>query len=105
LIARINNDTLIPMNQNYIGSDFDDFLAKEGLLAQTETIAVKRVIAIQIRELMEQQNLSKSVMAQRMHTSRAALDRLLDPENQSVTLQTLDKAAQALGKRVQIALV
>lgn len=93
------------MNQKYIGSDFDDFLAEEGLLAQTETIAVKRVIAIQIREFMEQQNLSKSAMAERMHTSRAALDRLLDPENQSVTLQTLDKAAQALGKRVQIALV
>ena len=93
------------MNEGYIGSDFDDFLAEEGLLAQTEAVAVKRVIALQIRQYMEQQKLSKAAMARRMHTSRAALDRLLDPDNQSVTLQTLDKAAQALGKRVQIALI
>jgi antitoxin HicB len=93
------------MNEKYIGSNFDDFLAEEGLLAHSEAVAVKRVIAHQINQFMEQQNLSKSAMAQRMHTSRAALERLLDPENQSVTLQTLDKAAQALGKRVQIALV
>jgi predicted XRE-type DNA-binding protein len=93
------------MKKQYLGSNFDDFLAEEGLLGEAESVAVKRVIAFQIYRLMQEQNLSKSAMAKRMKTSRAALDRLLDPENQSVTLQTLEKAAQALGKRVQIAVV
>jgi len=93
------------MNEMHIGSSFDNYLAEEGLLAHSEAIAVKRVIALQIRQYMEQQKLSKTAMAQRMHTSRAALERLLDPDNQSVTLQTLETATQALGKRLQIALV
>ena len=93
------------MNELHIGSDFDDFLGEEGLLSAIEALAVKRVIAFQIRQVMQEENLYKTAMAQRMNTSRAALDRLLDPENQSVTLQTLDKAAKALGKRLQIALV
>jgi DNA-binding Xre family transcriptional regulator len=93
------------MNEKHLGSDFDDFLAEEGLLAQVEAVAVKRVIAFQIRLYMQEEKLSKTAMAQRMKTSRAALERLLDPENQSVTLQTLEKAADALGKRLQIAIV
>lgn len=93
------------MKEQYLGSSFDDFLAEEGLLVEAESVAVKRVIAFQITQLMQEQNISKSAMARRMKTSRAALDRLLDPENQSVTLQTLEKAAQALGKRLQIAVV
>lgn len=93
------------MKKQHLGSNFDDFLAEEGLLGEAESVAVKRVIAFQISRLMQEQNLSKSAMAKRMKTSRAALDRLLDPENQSVTLLTLEKAAQALGKRVQIAVV
>jgi DNA-binding Xre family transcriptional regulator len=93
------------MNEKHLGSDFDDFLAEEGLLAQVEAVAVKRVIAFQIRRYMQEEKLSKTAMAQRMKTSRAALERLLDPENQSVTLQTLEKAADALGKRLQIAIV
>ena len=92
------------MENKHIGSDFDDFLAEEGLLEQAETVAVKRVIAYQIEQLMAQQNLSKTEMSRRMKTSRAALERLLDPANQSVTLQTLDRAARALGKRLQISL-
>ena len=92
------------MENKHIGSDFDDFLAEEGLLEQTETVAVKRVIAYQVEQLMKQQNLSKTEMSRRMKTSRAALERLLDPANQSVTLQTLDRAARALGKRLQISL-
>ena len=92
------------MENKHIGSDFDDFLAEEGLLEQAETIAVKRVIAYQVEQLMKQQNLSKTEMSHRMKTSRAALERLLDPANQSVTLQTLDRAARALGKRLQISL-
>ena len=92
------------MENKHIGSDFDDFLAEEGLLEQAEAVAVKRVIAYQVEQLMAQQNLSKTEMSRRMKTSRAALERLLDPANQSVTLQTLDRAARALGKRLQISL-
>ena len=93
------------MNEQYIGSDFDDFLAEEGLLAEAETVAVKRVVAFQLAQMMTEQKLSKAAMARRMNTSRAALDRLLDPANPSVTLQTLERAASVLGKRVQINLV
>ena len=93
------------MSEQHIGSDFDDFLAEEGLLAEVETVAVKRVLAYQIEQLMIAQNLSKTAMAQRMNTSRAALSRLLDPANPSVTLQTLERAASVLGKRLQIELV
>jgi len=92
------------MENKHIGSDFDDFLAEEGLLEQAETVAIKRVIAYQVEQLMAQQTLSKTEMSRRMKTSRAALERLLDPANQSVTLQTLDRAARALGKRLQISL-
>jgi len=92
------------MNKNHIGSNFDDFLAEEGLLEDSEAAAVKRVLAFQIHELMESQNLSKTEMARRMKTSRAALDRLLDPENRAVTLLTMDKAARSLGKRLRLTL-
>ena len=91
------------MNQLF-GSDFDDFLAEEGILAEVEAVAVKRVLAYQVEQEMKQRNLSKTEMARRMGTSRAALDRLLDPKNPSINLQTLSKAAQTLGKRLQISL-
>jgi DNA-binding Xre family transcriptional regulator len=90
------------MSNKHIGSNFNDFLEEEGILAETESIAVKRVIAFQIEQMMIDQKLSKTEMSRRMNTSRAALDRLLDPGNRSVTLQTLDHAARALGKRLQI---
>jgi len=93
------------MNKKYIGSSFDDFLEEEGLLAEVEAVALKRVVAFQITQLMQSRNISKTAMAKRMKTSRAALERLLDPENGSVTLQTLERAALALGKRLQINLV
>jgi len=92
------------MKNKHIGSDFDDYLAKEGLLAETEAVAVKRVIAYQVEQMMKEQNLTKTEMSRRMNTSRAALERLLDPANQSDTLQTLDRAAKALGRRLQITL-
>ena len=90
------------MNNKYIGSNFDDFLENEGLLAEVEATAIKRVIAIQITKLMQKHKLSKTAMAKRMKTSRSSVDRLLDPQNESVTLQTLERAALALGKRLQI---
>jgi DNA-binding Xre family transcriptional regulator len=93
------------MNKIQIDSNFDDFLAEDGLLPEVEAIAVKRILAFQIMQMMEAQNLSKSSKARRMKTSRAALERLLDPDNQSVTLNTLEKAAEALGRRLQILLV
>ena len=92
------------MNNNHVGTDFDDFLEEEGILAETEAVAVKRVIAFQVELMMKEQNLSKTEMSRRMNTSRAALNRLLDPKNQAVTLQTLDRAAHALGKRLQISI-
>lgn len=90
------------MNNKYLGSNFDDFLEKEGLLAEVEATAIKRVIAFQIMDMMQKHNLSKTAMAKRMKTSRSSIDRLLDPKNESVTLQTLERAALALGKRLQI---
>jgi len=86
----------------HVGTDFDDFLAQEGILADVESVAIKRVVAYQISRMIEQQNISKSEMARRMNTSRSSLDRLLDPDNDSVTLQTLERAAQALGKRLRV---
>ena len=93
------------MNEKHLGSSLDDFLDKEGLLADAEAVAWKRVIAFQIARSMEEQNLTKAEMARRMQTSRAALDRLLDPENESATLLTLEKAALAVGKRLHVSLV
>ena len=92
------------MNKKHIGGSFDEFLAEEGLLERTEAVAVKRVVAFQVEQLMKKKKLTKTAMSHRMRTSRAALERLLDPENQSVTLQTLDRAARALGKRLHITL-
>lgn len=91
--------------QYYKGSDFDTFLKEEGLSAEVESAAVKRVLAYQFEVAMKKRRLSKVSMAKKMQTSRSALDRLLDPENSSVTLQTLEKAAIVLGKRLKISLV
>lgn len=93
------------MKEQHLGSDFDEHLEEEGLLEETEAVAAKRVFAYQVAQAMEEQGLSKSAMARRMGTSRSSLDRLLDPEVPSVTLTTLQKAARALGKRVQVEMV
>ena len=86
----------------HIGSSFDDFLEDEGLLAETEAVAVKRVIAYQVSQIMEKKHISKAAMARQMKTSRSALERLLDPQNTSITLQTLERAAHVIGKRLRI---
>ena len=88
-----------------IGSNFDDFLKEEGLYEQTTAAALKKVLALQIQEGMKTQQLTKTAMAKRMHTSRAALNRLLDDSDTSFTLTTLASAASALGKSVKIELV
>ena len=81
----------------HIGSNFDEFLAEDGLLDAAELVALKRVIAYQVDDMRKAAKLSKQQMARRMKTSRAAVDRLLEPENTSITLQTLGQAAHALG--------
>jgi DNA-binding Xre family transcriptional regulator len=88
-----------------IGSSFDDFLKEEGIYAEVSARAIKRVIARQLDSLMQNQRLTKSALAKRMHTSRAQLDRLLDPDNESVTLDTLTRAARAVGRHLHMELV
>ena len=92
------------MKNKHIGSSFDDFLEEEGILAASEATAVKRVLAYQIEREMAERQLSKSALARMMQTSRSALDRLLDPENASVTLLTLESVAHALGKKLKVQL-
>jgi antitoxin HicB len=92
------------MKNKHLGSSFDDFLEEDGLRAETEATAIKRVIAYQIEMEMKRAKLTKSAMAEKMRTSRSALDRLLDPANTSITLQTLERAALALGKNLKIKL-
>lgn len=90
------------MKHKNMGSNFDDFLHEEGILAEVEGIAIKEIISKQITQLMTDQKISKIAMAKRMGTSRSALDRLLNPHNTSVSLRTLDRAAASLGKRLNI---
>lgn len=86
----------------HIGSSLDSFLSEEGLLNEVAATAAKRVLAWQLQQAMEEKELSKSELARQLDTSRAAVNRLLDPENVSVNLQTMDKVARALGKRLVI---
>ena len=88
----------------HIGSSFDDFLQEEGILEEVNAVAVKRVLAWQIAQAMKAQNLTKTALAEKMHTSRASLNRLLDEEDTSLTLTTLTSAANALGKQIKIEL-
>jgi len=93
------------MNHNpHIGGTFDDFLADQGLLEICEDSAIKQVLADQVADLMQKKQISKTAMAERMNTSRSALDRLLDPANNSVTLNTLQRAASAVGRRLHVEL-
>ena len=87
------------------GSNFDDFLKEEGIYEEVDSRATKRAIALKLERLMKAQALSKSAMAERMKTSRAAVDRLLNANNTSVTLQTLEKAARVVGRKLKIELV
>jgi len=92
------------MGTQNIGSSFDDFLQEEAMLEEVTAVALKRVIAWQIAEEMKAQQLTKAQLAMRMHTSRAALNRLLDENDPGLTLTTLASAAAALGRRVDIRL-
>jgi hypothetical protein len=87
---------------DHSGSNFDSFLEDEGLREEVEAVAIKRVLAWQLEEAMRRQNKTKQAMARDLHTSRSQLDRLLDPSNTSVSLDTMTRAAHALGKRLVI---
>jgi hypothetical protein len=82
------------------GSTFDSFLEKEGIREEVESVAIKRVVAWQLSQAMRNQRKTKQAMAKHLRTSRSQLDRLLDPRNVSVTLDTMHRAARALGKRL-----
>jgi DNA-binding Xre family transcriptional regulator len=88
-----------------IGGSFDAFLKEEGLYEEVTARAIKRVIARQLDAIMRKDHLTKTMLAKRMQTSRAQLDRLLDPENESVTLGTLARAAHAVGRNLRMELV
>jgi len=90
------------MKKDFIGSNFEDFLRQEGIYEEAEAGAIKKVIACMIEQSMLETHVTKSEMARRMGTSRTQLDRLLDPDYQSVTLATIAKAAAALGKKISI---
>ena len=93
------------MKRKHIGSSLDDLLRKDGTYEEVTTAAVKRVLARQLEAAMAEQDVSKTDMARRMKTSRAQLNRLLDPNNEAVTLETLQRAAAAVGRQVRLELV
>jgi len=83
---------------------FDEFLSEQGMLGTCEERAIKEIIAEQLAEAMKAQGITKSAMAERMRTSRRQLDRLLDPATPSVTLETLRRAASAVGRTLRVEL-
>ena len=92
------------VKNKHIGSNFDDFLQEHNLLDECESSAVKRVLSWQLEQAMKESKISKAELARRMHTSRAGVDRLLNPANQAVTLQTMEKAARAVNRRLSLEL-
>ncbi len=90
---------------DHSGSSFDSFLEEDGILDEVEAAAIKRVLAWQLAEAMKAGKVSKKTMAERMGTSRSQLDRLLDPANSAVHLQTITRAARAVGKRLRLEMV
>ncbi|HMD72042.1 MAG TPA: helix-turn-helix domain-containing protein [Bryobacteraceae bacterium] len=93
------------MKKQNIGSSLDSWLREEGTYEEVTAAAIKRVLSRQVEAAMNEKHLSKAEMARRMRTSRAALDRLLDPEYEAVTLSTLRKAAVAVGRELRLELV
>lgn len=89
----------------YIGSSFESFLEEDGLVEEVNVAAIKAVIAYHLRDFMNKANITQDEMAKKLRTSRSGLQRLLDPENYSVTLLSLNRAALVIGKKVHINLV
>jgi antitoxin HicB len=93
------------LKEKNMGSSFDDFLKDEGIYEEVELAATKKAIAFKLQQLMKEKHISKMALANKMRTSRSSLDRLLDPDNTSITLQSIGKAASVLGKTVVVDLV
>ena len=93
------------MKKKNIGSTLDSMLREDGIYEEVSGAAIKRVLARQVEAAMKEKHVSKAEMARRMHTSRTALDRLLDPDYEAVTLSTLRKAATAVGRELRLELV
>ena len=92
-------------SNKYIGDDFNQFLQEDGIFEEVTDIAIKRVIAYQLEQEMKAQNITRTKMAQMMNTSRAVVNRLLNPDNGSLTLSTLQSATSVLGKKLNISIV
>jgi antitoxin HicB len=92
----------IRKRHDYSGSTFDSFLEEYGIREEVEAVATKRVLAWQLEREMKRQRKTKQAMARELRTSRSQLDRLLDPHNTAVTLETITRAAKVLGKRVVV---
>jgi predicted XRE-type DNA-binding protein len=103
--CKIIGTGIVSKKNNHRGRDFRDFLNEQGILGEIETRALKQALSLQLDHLLKKEEMTKTQMAARMKTSRAAVDRLLDASNSSVTLNTLGKAARALGRKVRIELV
>lgn len=86
----------------YTGSDFDEFLKDEGILEEVTARALKRLLALQLNDAMKASNTTKTQLAERLQTSRSQVDRLLDPDNTAVTLESLERLAQAVGKQLRV---
>jgi len=93
------------MNNQYVGSDFDDFLEEEGVLSEVSAEALKRVISWQIQNFLDEQDIKKTAFAKQLSTSRSQLNRLLDPGKTNLELKTLVSTAKAMGKHVEIRFV
>jgi len=93
------------MDPKHLGSSLDEFLAEEGILEQASARSQKRALVWQIEEAMREAGITKAEMARRMNTSRSHLDRLLDPDNDKIQLDTLNRAAVAIGRNIKLALV
>ena len=89
----------------YLGSHFDDFLREEGLYAEVNAGAAKKLLALQLSQALQENSITKTELASRMRTSRSVINRLLDPADLALNLQTVSKAAAALGKKIEIRLV
>ena len=86
-------------------STLDDLLSEDGTLERFQAVAIKEVLAWQIMQAMKEQKLSRKGLAERMGTSRSQIGRLLDPKDGNVTLTTLQRAAEIVGRKVRLELV
>ncbi|WP_353569891.1 helix-turn-helix transcriptional regulator [Candidatus Albibeggiatoa sp. nov. BB20] len=90
------------MTNQYTGSDFDDFLEQEDILEQVSTNVHKRLLALQLADIMQEKQITKTSLAKQLNTSRSQLDRILDPDNTGITIEVLERVAHAVGKTLRI---